>query len=233
MHAARERDADAWDQLPEPWRVAFDEAWAAWCAGSLPIGAAVADARGRVIARGGNGIFSASAAGIQRAPGGHILAHAELVALFQMDYRSVDLRGCVLYTTLEPCPLCVGAIRMMPIREVQYAAHDAAGGSVALLDATEFMRWVPVRAVHAADPFLEALSLVLNVAAHLRRTDGRAQRAFQRWEEHFPRSVQLGRRLSEHGVLEELRARGATAAEMVRALANDWITGEREETGRG
>src|SRR5258708_25047415 len=101
-----------WLDMPEPWRVCFDEAWSAYCAGSLPIGAAVVDADGRVVGRGRNRMFEdgAGASGLDLV--GHRLAHAEMNALLRLDHPHVDVRSCVLYTTLEPCALCVGAIRM-------------------------------------------------------------------------------------------------------------------------
>src|SRR5207302_7125129 len=71
---------------------------------------------------------------------GHRLAHAEVNALVSVDHAAVHARDCVLYTTLEPCALCVGAIRMLGLKDVRYAARDPVAGSLALFEATDFMR---------------------------------------------------------------------------------------------
>src|SRR5687767_14489485 len=92
-----------WAALAPPFQAAVEEAWSAYCAGSLPHGAAVADAQGHVLARGRNRVY-------ERQPGGgstlvlhgHPLAHAEVNALMALDYASVDVRSCVLYATTEP-----------------------------------------------------------------------------------------------------------------------------------
>jgi tRNA(Arg) A34 adenosine deaminase TadA len=133
--------ARLWDELATPWQVCFEEAWAAYCAGSLPIGAVVVSSDGAIAGRGRNRIFESPPAqlgttGLTR----HRLAHAEINALLSVDHAASNLRECVLYTTLEPCALCVGAIRMLHICQVRYAARDPIAGGLQLLEATPFMR---------------------------------------------------------------------------------------------
>ena len=57
-------------------------------------------------------------------------AHAEVVAirLASKKLKSFDLSGCVIYTSCEPCPMCLGAIYWSRISKVFYAntKHDAA-----------------------------------------------------------------------------------------------------------
>src|SRR5207302_9486491 len=98
---------------------------------------------------------------------GHRLAHAEVNALVSVDHAAVHARDCVLYTTLEPCALCVGAIRMLGLKDVRYAARDPVAGSLARLEATDFMRRGEVRAQHLGQPDLEALLIAMNVDALL------------------------------------------------------------------
>ena len=52
-----------WATLADPWRVCLEEAWTAYCAGSVPIGACITDATGSVLARGRNRIFEPPAGG--------------------------------------------------------------------------------------------------------------------------------------------------------------------------
>jgi tRNA(adenine34) deaminase len=90
-------------------RMAIDEGRAA----DLPFGAVIVHA-GRVIARGGNHGRT------QRDP----TAHGEMVAIRNaVDYPGADaLKGATLYTTGEPCPMCMGAIVWCRISRVVYAA---------------------------------------------------------------------------------------------------------------
>ena len=51
---------EVWESLSEPWRACVELAWEAYRAGSLPIGAVVADAQGNVLSRGRNRIYERS-----------------------------------------------------------------------------------------------------------------------------------------------------------------------------
>mgnify|MGYP002681725500 FL=1 len=108
-----------WNDLSPAWKICWSEAWEACRLGCVPVGALILDAEGREISRGRNRI------GVD-APAGQIghsdLAHAEMNALVQVDRRRVNTHACTLYTLLEPCPLCMGAIYMTGIRTIAYAA---------------------------------------------------------------------------------------------------------------
>jgi tRNA(adenine34) deaminase len=59
-------------------------------------------------------------------------AHAEMIAITQAaaSLGSWRLENCTLYVTLEPCPMCAGAILQARIPLVVYGATDAKGGAV-------------------------------------------------------------------------------------------------------
>jgi tRNA(adenine34) deaminase len=59
-------------------------------------------------------------------------AHAEIVAIRKacQERRNYRLDGCDLYVTLEPCPMCVGAIVLSRIKRLVYGAPDPKGGGV-------------------------------------------------------------------------------------------------------
>src|SRR5690606_4636604 len=59
-------------------------------------------------------------------------AHAEIIAITQAaaGLGSWRLNGCTLYVTLEPCPMCAGAILQARIDRVVYGAADPKGGAV-------------------------------------------------------------------------------------------------------
>jgi tRNA(Arg) A34 adenosine deaminase TadA len=138
-----------WADLAVRWQACLEQAWAAYRAGSLPIGAIVVDRAGQIVGRGRNRIFEVDAETPEaRCLSGHRLAHAEVNALISVDHATVNIKECALYTTLEPCALCVGAIRMLALKDVRYAASDPAAGSLSLLEATEFMRRGQVQPQH-------------------------------------------------------------------------------------
>ena len=151
-----------------PWQACLEQAWAAYRAGSLPIGAVVVDRAGQIVGRGRNRIFEVDAE--TRCLSGHRLAHAEVNALISVDHATVNIKECALYTTLEPCALCVGAIRMLALKDVRYAASDPAAGSLSLLEATEFMRRGLVQPQHLEQPDLEAVLIAINTEALIRAT---------------------------------------------------------------
>ena len=72
------------------------------------------------------------------------LAHAELVAIKEANKKigSWRLEDCTLYVTLEPCPMCAGAIIQSRIKRVVYGAKDpkagCAGTLMNLLDENRF-----------------------------------------------------------------------------------------------
>ncbi len=151
---------------------------------------------------------------------GHRLAHAEMNALNALDYGRLDPRNCTLYTTTEPCPLCTGAIRMTKIGAVRYAARDSAAGSVALLEATPFMRRGGVRVVGPERADLEAIITAMHVEFSLH--DGLLERStylFDCWEPIMPAGVALGRALHASGELRRLGATAAPGATVIDRLA--------------
>ena len=90
-------------------------------AGEVPVGAVIVDASGAVVARAANAPIARN----------DPTAHAELLALRAAgrvlgNYR---LPGCVLYVTLEPCAMCVGALVHARIARIVYGAADPKTGA--------------------------------------------------------------------------------------------------------
>lgn len=99
-------------------REALVEAEAAGEAGQLPIGAVLV-LDGEIVARGRNRYLERRTQ----------LAHAELEALLGGGEAAWSRHDdCVLYTTVEPCPMCLGALVMADVPHVVFAAHDANAG---------------------------------------------------------------------------------------------------------
>lgn len=102
-------------------REALIEAEQALGLGEVPVGAVVVK-DGHIIARGHN----------QKETDRVATAHAELLALERAcrELNSWRLSDCTLYVTLEPCPMCAGAIVNARVGRVVYATKDAKAGAM-------------------------------------------------------------------------------------------------------
>jgi tRNA(Arg) A34 adenosine deaminase TadA len=105
----------------EAMKIALEQAWEAFRNGSFPVGAALTDPSGNIVAVGRNRMGEGSAPdGRMRATG---LAHAEMDVLAQLPLG--DYVGHTLFTTLEPCLLCRSAATMTHVGTVEYLAADS------------------------------------------------------------------------------------------------------------
>jgi tRNA(adenine34) deaminase len=107
--------------LPEPMKIALDQARQGAKAGEVPIGAVVIR-DGAVIAVAHNtprGLHDPT-------------AHAEILAIRAAArlLGNERLEGCELWVTLEPCAMCAGAIAHARIVRLYYATSDPKGGAV-------------------------------------------------------------------------------------------------------
>ena len=94
---------------------ALDEAQKALSEGELPVGCVIVR-DGRIIAAGHN----------MRQLSGDPTDHAEIAAIRRAAKAIGDWRltGCTLYVTLEPCPMCAGAISQARVERLVYGAAD-------------------------------------------------------------------------------------------------------------
>ncbi len=101
-------------------REALILAWEAAAAGEVPVGCVIVR-NGQIVGRGRN----------RREEKHATASHAEMEAIAQANevLGTWRLDECELYVTLEPCPMCAGAILNARIRRVWYGARDAAMGA--------------------------------------------------------------------------------------------------------
>ncbi len=90
--------------------------------GEVPVGAVVVDRAGQILGRSGNRPIELHDPS----------AHAEMLAMRQAatalnNYR---LTGCTVYVTLEPCPMCAGAMVNARLARVVFGAEDPKGGGM-------------------------------------------------------------------------------------------------------
>ncbi|HVA74518.1 MAG TPA: tRNA adenosine(34) deaminase TadA [Acidimicrobiales bacterium] len=101
-------------------RLALDQARRAGDAGDVPVGAVVV-AGGRVVGAAGN----------RREAAGDPTAHAEILALREAaaSLGSWRLDGATVYVTLEPCPMCAGALVAARVGRLVFATADPKAGA--------------------------------------------------------------------------------------------------------
>jgi len=102
-------------------RLALAEARVALDEGDIPVGCVIAR-RGEVLASSHN----------RREQMKDPTAHAEILALQLGAQRLQDWRldGCVLYVTLEPCPMCAAAMALARVQRLVFSAYDFDNGAV-------------------------------------------------------------------------------------------------------
>ena len=91
--------------------------------GEIPVGAVVVDKDGKIIGEGFN----------RREELQSPTAHAEVLAIEQAakTLHNRRLSGCTLYVTLEPCPMCAGAVMNAGLKRLVYGAFDDKNGACA------------------------------------------------------------------------------------------------------
>ena len=99
---------------------ALNLARACLTSGDVPVGCVVTDPDGKIVGRGRN----------RREADRRATAHAEIEAIRQACAASGSWRltGCTLYVTMEPCPMCAGAIINSRISTVRYGAREEKSG---------------------------------------------------------------------------------------------------------
>jgi len=200
-----------WETLTRPWQACLELAWEAYCEDCLPIGAVVTDSSGDVLAQGRNRVYPRSKwDGHSR---GVEIAHAEVEALHNLDYAGLDRHACALFTTTEPCPMCMGTFYMSGLRTLNYAARDPWAGSVNLLGKTWYLDRKPIKVI-GPDALLESILVALFVEQELRFHDGLLPES-QFWEmvrEAIPGGIVLGRRLYMQQDWNKMMVHGVTAS---------------------
>jgi tRNA(adenine34) deaminase len=209
-----------WETLSPPWQAALEMAWEAYCAGTVPIGAVVADANGNIVSRGRNRITE------KNAPKGQVcnngLAHAEINALLALELSYEECKKSALYTTMEPCPLCMGALYMSDVKTVHFAARDPWAGSTNLLGTTPYLSRKPFKVFELQHIVLEDCLVALHTEYELfnRGEEFLSNRFFDVFRAVHPNAIERGIALHRSGELRQRQKEGLPANLVFNWLGN-------------
>lgn len=181
-----------WNDLNNQWKRSFELAFESYKRGTIPIGAVITDSNGEIISEGRNRIFDKQST---NPLAGTFMAHAEMTAMIKLkSHEHPDIRTYTLYTTMEPCPMCFGAMVMMNIRKLKYAARDAFAGATELNDKMDYIKSKKI-SIEKGNNELEAFQLIMQTAYECDRNHPRAAELLDSWKSIDRYAIELGKLL--------------------------------------
>lgn len=196
-----------WKDLSNQWQTVFEEAWRAFGCGSTPVGAAIFDDKGKLILSDRN--RSRETGTINRE-----ISHAEANAMRRLDTDHVDSGTSVLYTSMEPCPMCMGTILMGHIKTVHFAAFDGYCGMVHLTYQDPYYISKNVTCIHEGGD-CELFQLTIQGYHELRYVEqGASVKVLNKFYETNNRAVENAKKLYAKKLLDDLSQNNATCREV-------------------
>lgn len=192
--------------MEKGYQYAFEQAWEAYRSGTIPIGAAILDPDGKLMSVGRNQCHSDGDGLISM----HQIAHAEINSVLKLsEMRDAEIRKNIrtftLYTTLEPCPLCFGAIVMGSIRNVKFAARDNFAGAAVLNERMDYIKNKKISFVGPVD-VAENVQVAMQTCWELTRDaeGGFFKSVMPSWLQVCEDAVRLGERLYQEQTLQSM-----------------------------
>lgn len=122
-----------YSELDNIWKKIYMNEWESLCHKSKAIAALIVDEDGNVISEGRNKIGEATIPNPR-------VSHAEVEAIRNLDIEKYpNVNTYVLYTALEPCPMCMGTMVMGGLRKIVIGTHDDHGGAMSLIEHSTFL----------------------------------------------------------------------------------------------
>lgn len=206
--------ATAWAELAWPFQRCVELAWESCAAGTFACGAVITDPTGRVVAEGRNRAFDAP--GGTEPLQGTVLAHAEMNALARVP-TSVSLADCTLWSSLEPCLMCLASAILSSVGSIRYLAPDPLwNGCEQLPSLNAFVerRWPVHHEPHEHEWAVLGMGFGLHIFAFW-QPDSQALAAHDVDE---PETSALARRWASERTLIDLAAQQVSAPEVVAAV---------------
>ena len=196
-----------WNELSIELKTAFEEAWTAFKNGNIPIGAVVCDENGKHLVSEHNRTAESG-------PVNKKIAHAEMNAISKIDTSSVNPKTVTLYTTMEPCPMCMGTAVMSNIRHLRYIARDPYCGAVHLKEEDPYINGQGLDYSHIGGE-TEFVQLVMQSYFELRCIEsGCGDMVLQKFESLNAKAVETARELFADKTLDDMASNGAAMAEV-------------------
>lgn len=179
-----------WKDLSVEWKRTFENAWKAFRQGSIPIGAMITDKSGHVIIEGRNETCETHYPNKRT-------AHAEMYCVRNLDIEKYpDFNEYQLYTTMEPCPMCMGTIVMGGIRHIHVAARDKYCGALHYAQDDPYMKSKNLQIYMAAEELGE-VQMVQQSYHEIRRHQGEESKVLKEFKKDYPRATELAMKLYE------------------------------------
>lgn len=194
-----------WSDLEYGFKIAFDNAWEAYRNNSIPIGVVILNDINIIMSTGKNQIHS-EGDGILKF---HQLAHAEANAILNLseitdESIKKDIRTFTLYSTMEPCPFCFGAIVMGSIRNLKFASRDSWAGATALNNSINYIKNKKI-SVHGPYEEAEIVQIAMQTCFEL-ETGRHSDVLLKSWSNFCAKGVQIGEVLFKESVLKNMRS---------------------------
>jgi tRNA(adenine34) deaminase len=181
-HAMLREYKIAGHQLRPEWISCLELALEGTMAGSFGIAAVITKPDGTILSRGRNQLFDAyDSVNIVKMSS---VAHAEINALANLAPKHRQDRSLRLFTTVEPCPMCLGAIAMSWIRQVYVGSRDNWASVTDLLTTHPYLRRKKIQVYFPEHRHIEILFLVISAYSILKNGHiEKAHQVFQTWRE--------------------------------------------------
>ncbi|MBQ9384179.1 MAG: nucleoside deaminase [Ruminiclostridium sp.] len=199
-------------ELDKHWQKVFELGWKSFCEGNLPIAAIIVDDAGNILSEGRNHYVSS-----KRFPNCKV-DHAETACIQQLDIvKHPDLQSYTLYTSMEPCPMCIGTIIMSNLKRVKVAAHDAWAGASDICMKNSYAQKKSV-IVEFADDILANIQIALQGCVEL-KYNGTGSEVYKSFMEMYPVGAAAAYKLYTDKLAEELVKKQAPVSEAFDAAA--------------
>ncbi len=193
------------EELDKCWQKVFELGWESYREGNLPIGAIITDPEGNVLSSGRNRYIVS-----KRFPNCKV-DHAETECIQELDIgKYPDLKSYTLYTSMEPCPMCIGTIIMSNLKKVKVAAHDSWAGASDICLKNNYAQKKCVE-VEFADDLLANVQIALQGSVEL-RINGTESEVYKSFMEVYPLGAAAAYKIYSEKLLEPFTGMSAPEA---------------------
>ena len=200
-------------ELDNHWQKVFGLGWQSFCEGNLPIAAIIVDDAGNILSEGRNHYITS-----KRFPNCKV-DHAETACIQQLDIvKYPDLQSYTLYTSMEPCPMCIGTIIMSNLKLVRVAAHDAWAGASDICMKNSYAQKKSV-IVEFADDILANIQIAMQGCVEL-SYNGAESEVYKSFMEMYPTGAAAAYKLYNDKTAKALVDKKAPISEVFDTVAS-------------